>query len=179
MKKIKKRDIIFIVAVILSIIIGGVLIDNSLDEVDDNQLGYLRYNITAIQDDSFCGASFDENNDIIGKTYAINENFLEIEVDIVQYDTYEAAVIADDRYEYLEYHHYDENNNQGIEKIICGIVNGDREYRGAMAWIYTDCGTYTILVKSLTGNYNKCEEMLHTVLSGISLETKGQNNGKK
>ena len=173
MKKIKKRDIIFIVAVILSIIIGGVLIDNSLDEVDDNQLGQLKYNIAAIQEDSLCGVDYDENNDIVRKTYAINETFLEINVDIAPYDTYEAAVIADDRLEFLEYHHYGENNNPGIEKIVCGIVNGDREYRGAMAWIYTDCGTYTILVQSLTRNYNKCEEMLHTVLDGISLATKG------
>lgn len=179
MKKIKKRDLIFIVAVILSIIIGGVLIDNSLDEVDDNQLGYLRYNITAIQDDSFCGASFDENNDIIRKTYAINKNFLRINVEVAPYDTYETAVVADDKFEFLEYHIYGENHNPGIEKIVCGIVKSDREYRGAMAWIYTDCGAYTILVKSLTRNYNKCEEMLHTVLSGISLAKKGQDDEQK
>ena len=170
MKKIKKRDIVFIVAVIISIIIGGMLINNSLDEVDDNQLGRLKYNIAAIQDDSFSGATYDENNDIIGKTYAINKNFLRISVAVAPYNTYEAAVIVDDRYEFLEYHLYGENNDPGIEKIVCGIVKGDREYRGAMAWIYTDSGTYTILVKSLTRNYNNCEEMLHTVLSGISVD---------
>ena len=175
MKKLKKRDIIFIVAVILSVIIGGVLIDNSLDEVDDNQLGYLRYNITAIQDDSFCGATYDENNDIIGKNYAINKNFLRINVEVAPYDTYEAAVIENDKFEFLEYHLYGENHNPGIEKIVCGIVKSDREYRGAMAWIYTDSGTYTILVKSLTRNYNKCEEMLHTILSDISVDERYKN----
>lgn len=178
MKKIKPRDIVFIVAAGIAIIIGSLLIDNSLDEVDDDQLGQLKYNMAVIQDDSLCGMTYDENNDIVRKTYAINENFLEIHVDIAPYDTYEAAVIADDRYEYSEYHYYGENNNPGIEKIVCGIVNGDREYRGAMAWIYTDCGTYTILVKSLTRNHNKCEELLHTILSGISLAKKGQNSFK-
>lgn len=170
MKKIKKRDLILIIVVVLFIIIGGRAIDNSLETVDDNQLGQLNYNITEIQEDSLSGVTYDENDEIVRKSYSINKNFLKINVDIASYDTYEAAVIADARYEYLEYHYYGENDTPGIEKIICGIVNGDREYRGAMAWIYTDCGTYTILVKSMTRNYNKCEEMLHTVLSGISLD---------
>ena len=170
MKKIKKRDVLFIVTVMLSIIIGGILIGNSLEKADDNQLGHLKYNIAAIQDDSLYGVTYDENDQIVRKTYAINENSLTINVDVAPYDTYEAAVNADDRYEYLEYHDYGENDNPGIDKIVCGIVNGDREYRGAKAWIYTEYGTYTILVKSLTRNFNKCEEMLHTVLSGISVD---------
>lgn len=170
MKKNNKRDLIFILIVGLSIIIGGRAIDNSLDTVDDNQLGQLNYNITEIQEDSLSGVTYDENDELVRKTYSINKNFLKVNVDIAPYDTYEAAVIADDRYEYLEYHYYGENDNPGIGKIICGIVNGDREYRGAMAWIYTDCGTYTILVKSMTRNYDNCEEMLHTVLRGISVD---------
>ena len=170
MKKIKKRDIVFIAAVILSIIFVGFFINDGIDKADNNQLGHLKYNIAAIQDDSLSGVTYDENDQIVRKTYAINENSLTINVDVAPYDTYEAAVNADDRYEYLEYHDYGENDIPGIDKIVCGIVNGDREYRGAMAWIYTDSGTYTILVKSLTRNFNKCEEMLHTVLSGISVD---------
>jgi len=170
MKKINKRDLIFIIAVSILIIIGGLVIDNSLDKEDDNHLRQLKYNITEFQEDSLCGVTYDENDEIVRKTYAINENFLTVNIDVATYDTYEAAVIADDRYEYSEFHCFSENNNPGIEKIICGIINGGREYRGAMAWIYTECETYTILVKSMTRNYNQCEEMLHTVLSGISLD---------
>jgi len=123
-------------------------------------------NGTENDDNPLTGVVPDENGKTVTrKDYALLEKFTEVTVEIPLYSTYEQAITEDSTYNYVDYHEYT-NNNTGIDRIICGIL----EKGGAMAWIYTNCGTYTMYVESMTFNDKYHEEKLHSLLRDVSVD---------
>ena len=134
------------------------------------------------------------------KSYFNMEHRTEIVVAEASYENYEEAVADDSDYRYRSNHDitsatYDSEYNfrsshditlegvggsgynggddlpaiqlgEGVNRITCGIL----ETGGAMAWIYTDCGTYTMTARTLLYDDEHCEEELHFFLSGVSVD---------
>lgn len=162
----QKEKIIFVIAVLGFIILGWIWPDGTLTKYDVNRLGQLEYNVTENDDNPLTGVVPDENGKTVTrKDYALLEKFTEVTVEIPLYSTYEQAITEDSTYNYVDYHEYT-NNNTGIDRIICGIL----EEGGAMAWIYTNCGTYTMYVESMTFNDKYHEEKLHSLLRDVSVD---------
>ena len=142
----------------------------------------------------------EDNAHISVKSYFAMDFRTEIKVSEAAYDSYEEAVADDSEYKYrishditsvaddseYRYHSSHETTSEedgsskfngsddlftcqlgeGVNRITCGIL----ESGGAMAWIYTDCGTYTMTVRTMSMDDEHCEEELHFFLNGVSVD---------
>lgn len=183
------------VVVCVAVMIVAFIANLNLGEAEnDNRLGQLKYSITTSDEryshytpdgEPMVGVTVDEedNAHVSIKSYVDVESVTEIEVSEAAYASYELAVADDVSYRYRDSHDittvsadgsdnsdsYGLNTNQlgeGVKRIICGIL----ESGGAMAWIYTDSGTYIMSADSLQFDDEYCEEELHFFLSGVSVD---------
>ena len=178
----RKKQLLGTIAVIVIgvvILISGYAANLNLGEKEnDNRLGSLKYSITSSDErythydtdgEPMVGVTVNENKYayVSVKSYFAMETMTEIEVKEASYSSYEEAVADDSDYRYRSSHDLSAGQlGEGVNRITCGIP----ETGGAMAWIYTDCGTYTMTVRTLQLGDEHCEEELHFFLNGVSVD---------
>lgn len=185
-EKAKRRQLLKIIVLLVTCIIvlvcGYIANRNLAQEDNDNRLAQLKYNITDADEnythythdgEPLIGVTVvDEAATVTKKSYVSLDGRTEISVTLTNYDSYEAAVAEDDEYMYRSSHEFpDSELGEGINRIICGILKSG----GAMAWICTDCGIYTMTARTMQFDDAYCEEELHFFLSGISVDETLEN----
>ena len=192
----RKKQLLSVIAVAVlcvCVIVAGYIANLNLGEKEnDNRLGQLKYGITSGDErythytsdgEPIVGVTVDENNNahISKKTYWNLDDRTELTVTEAWCSSHEEAAAEDSDYKYRSSHDitaeagsdYKGNDDlyairlgEGVNRITCGIL----ESGGAMAWIYTDCGTYMMRARSLNLEDGQCEEELHFFLSGVSVD---------
>ena len=185
-EKAKRRQLVKIIALLTACIVvlsWGYITNLKLEQEDnDNRLAQLKYNITDADEnythythdgEPLIGVTVvDEATTVTKKSYVSLDGRTEIRVTLANYDSYEAAVAEDDEYMYRSSHELPASElGEGINRIICGVLKSG----GAMAWIHTDCGTYTMTARTMQYDDTYCEEELHFFLSGISVDETLEN----
>ena len=185
-EKAKRRQLVKIIALLTACIVvlsWGYITNLKLEQEDnDNRLAQLKYNITDADEnythythdgEPLIGVTVvDEATTVTKKSYVSLDGRTEISVTFANYDSYEAAVAEEDDYIYRSSHELPVSElGEGINRIICGILKSG----GAMAWICTDCGIYTMTARTMQFDDAYCEEELHFFLSGISVDETLEN----
>lgn len=185
-EKAKRRQLVKIIALLTACIVvlsWGYITNLKLEQEDnDNRLAQLKYNITDADEnythythdgEPLIGVTVvDEATTVTKKSYVSLDGRTEISVTFANYDSYEAAVAEEDDYIYRSSHEFPASElGEGINRIICGILKSG----GAMAWICTDCGIYTMTARTMQFDDAYCEEELHFFLSGISVDETLEN----
>lgn len=124
-----------------------------------------------IDNEPLVGVTVEGNGDerISLKSYVYIKDMTEVVVKESGFRDYQEAVKEDSSFAYADYHDMTEEEMEsagmgdGIEKVTIGTLKEG----GAMAWIYTDCGTYTVSIKSLTLSDKNCELCFGWQLNGI------------
>ena len=169
---------IAVVVICVCVIVAAYVENLNLGEKEnDNHLGKLKYNITKADEnythymdgEPMVGVTVDENETvrISKKVYFDMGHRTEITVMEAPYKNYEDAAANDALFRYRSSHDLSADQlGEGVNHITCGVL----ESGGAMAWIYTDCGTYTMHAETLMFDDEHCEEELHFFLSGVSVD---------
>lgn len=177
----KKRTVYKILVIILVISLGlnifFVLNQRPKDNHDYQRVGNLVFKLDGsfthydIDNEPMVGVTIEDNGDerISLKSYVYMEDMTEVKVMEALYDNYQEAAKEDPSFVYKDYHDMTESEmksagmGNGIEKVTVGTLKEG----GALAWIYTDCGTYTVSIKSLTLSDKNCELCFGWQLNGI------------
>jgi hypothetical protein len=177
----RKKQLLGTIAVVVlcvCVIVAAYVENLNLGEKEnDNHLGKLKYDITKADEnythymdgEPMVGVTVDENETarISKKAYFNMEYRTEITVMEAPYKNYEDAAANDALFRYRSSHDLSADQlGEGVDCITCGVL----ESGGAMAWIYTDCGTYTMHAETLMFDDEHCEEELHFFLNGVSVD---------
>lgn len=170
-----------ILAIVLVISLGlniyFVLNQRPKDNHDYQRVGNLVFRLDGsfthydIDNEPLVGVTVEGDGDqrISLKSYIYVEDMTEVVVKESGYEDYNEAVEEDADFAYADFHDLTEEEmrmlgmGDGIEKVTVGTLKEG----GSMAWIYTDCGTYTVSIKSLTLSDKNCELCFGWQLAGI------------
>jgi transcriptional regulator with XRE-family HTH domain len=177
----RKKQLLGTIAVVVlcvCVIVAAYVENLNLGEKEnDNHLGKLKYDITKADEnythymdgEPMVGVTVDENETahISKKVYFNMEHRTEITVMEAPYKNYEDAAANDALFRYRSSHDLSaDQQGKGVNRITCGVL----ESGGAMAWIYTDCGTYIMRAETLMFDDEYCEEELHFFRIGVSVD---------